>query len=103
MLLKQQNSAFLLLTKTTTLNIWWMLLTILCFDSNTPTPTYRDGLCHGFFVTEHGLGQCLAQLGLAHAGGAQENEGAGGPLARSFKPHPAPGGWPGPRADTASS
>ena len=33
---------------------------------------------HGFLVPEHGLGQGLAQFGLAHAGGAQEDEGANG-------------------------
>ena len=35
---------------------------------------------HGILVAEHGLGQGLAQLGLADAGGAQEQEGADGPL-----------------------
>ena len=29
---------------------------------------------HGVFVTEHGLGQCLAQLGLADTGRAEEQE-----------------------------
>ena len=44
---------------------------------------------HGVFVTEHGLGQGFAQLGLAHAGGPQENEGADGTLG-ILEPHPAP-------------
>ena len=35
---------------------------------------------HGVLITEHGLGQRLAQLGFAHAGGAKEQEGANGPL-----------------------
>ena len=35
---------------------------------------------HGVLVTEHGLSQRLAQLGLAHARGTQEQEGADGPL-----------------------
>ena len=35
---------------------------------------------HGVLIAEHGLGQGLAQLGLADAGGAQEQEGADGPL-----------------------
>ena len=33
---------------------------------------------HGFLIPEHGLGQSLAQLGLAHAGGPQEDEGTNG-------------------------
>ena len=35
---------------------------------------------HGVLVAEHGLGQRLAQLGLAHTGGAEEQERADGPL-----------------------
>ena len=35
---------------------------------------------HGVLIPEHGLGQRLAQLRLAHAGGAEEQEGADGPL-----------------------
>ena len=35
---------------------------------------------HGVLVVEHRLRQGLAQLGLAHAGGAEENERADGPI-----------------------
>ena len=34
---------------------------------------------HGIFVPEHGIGQGLAQLRLAHTGGSQEKEGPYGP------------------------
>ena len=43
---------------------------------------------HGVFITEHGFGQRLAQLGLTYAGGAQEQEGANGPLG-VLQPHTA--------------
>ena len=35
---------------------------------------------HGVLIAEHRLRQGLAQFSLAHAGGAQEQEGADGPL-----------------------
>ena len=35
---------------------------------------------HGVFVVEHHLGQGLAQFGLAHAGGPEEDERADGPV-----------------------
>ena len=60
-------------------------------------PTSRETVCFSmysdmskrimaFLVPEHGLGQSLAQLGLAHAGGAQEDKGADGAVLGSFKP-----------------
>jgi hypothetical protein len=49
---------------------------------------------HGVLVAEHGLGQRLAQLGLAHAGGAQEQERADGALG-ILQPHAAAADGPG--------
>jgi hypothetical protein len=48
-------------------------------------------LIMAFLVPEHGLGQGLAELGLAHPVGAQEQEGADGPLGVLSPTRPADG------------
>ncbi len=53
---------------------------------------------HGVFVPEHGLRQRLAQLRLAHACGAQEQEGSNG-TPGILQSHPAPPDGPGHRPD----
>ena len=68
---------------------------------------------HGPLVVEQELGQGPGQLGLAHAGGAQEDEGADGPVAgrrpgpgapdRVGRPLATASSWPTTRACSRSS